>query len=238
MSTQPRPDKHTDSECGATECLNVKNKDGTRRLPVALAMMMSVTPLGQAGATPSGAATLKRQKATSSAPSLADTQKWITQTYGDGSHIVHKGFQSIDFDSSDKTQCHMHFMVREQVGSDIRFLQLVNLADIDPTSIKASEVIHDTDITTVKNPDQIDYSTNAVKDHPYVFVSIKTTDDKDSVIENTYLTENGRRTSLSSTAHEIGFPQEGIAVEKDYAPRFVNALRHAVELCGGKRSAF
>jgi hypothetical protein len=171
-------------------------------------------------------------------PSLNVTEKWITQTSGEWSHIVHKSFQSIDFDSSDKTQCHMHFMVMEQVGAHIRFLQLVNLADIDPTSIKVSEVIHDTDITTVKKPDQIDYSTYAVKDHPYVFVSIKTTDDKDSVIGDTYLTENDERLPFPSTAHEIGFPGEGIAVEKDYAPRVVSAFRHAVEFCKGKPSTF
>ncbi len=141
-------------------------------------------------------------------PSLDDTEKWINQTFRDGSHIVHKGFQSIDFENSESTRCRLHFMVTEQVGAGIRFLQSVDLADIDPTSIKVGQMIHDTDITTVKNPNQINYSTHAVEDHPYVFISMKTTDEKDSVLSNTYLTENGKQTTLSTKEHEVGFPQE------------------------------
>jgi hypothetical protein len=111
----------------------------------------------------------------------------------------------------------------------------VNLADIDPTSIKASAIIHDWDITTAKGPDQID------KDHPYVWVHIRTANDADSVTEFTPVPNDAASASgrfKKTNFHEVGFPPEGIAVEPEYAPRLISALRHAVELCGGKPSTF
>ena len=186
-------------------------------------------------------------------PSLAETEKWITQTFGDGRHIVFKGFQEIDFaladikrDNFDDPRCYMQFSVIDQVdinhlldppaGNGLRFLQLIDLADIDPSSIKSGELIHDTDFMTSKDPNLVPDSTGAVKDHPYVFVTIKTTDNKNSIINYTYWTENGESTKYREMEHLVGFP--GIAVEPEYAPRFMKALRHAVELCGGKPSTF
>jgi hypothetical protein len=174
-------------------------------------------------------------------PSLKDTEKWIAQTFDD--HIVHKGREHIDFDNAGNTQCSMYFYVTEQfdilnpqIDEKIRFMQLVDLSDIDPATIKASELIHDTDITTVKDTNQIDYSTHTAKDHPYVFVRIKTTNDKDSITSSMYMTYlNGEHHTME---REVGFDREGVAVEPEYAPRFIKALRHAVELCGGKPSAF
>lgn len=170
-------------------------------------------------------------------PSLAETEKWITQTFGDGRHIVYKGFQAVDFDKPDKsddTQCFMQFSVTDQVDLHLRLLQLVDLADIDPASIKSSEPIHDT----------VDDSIFTVRDHPYVFVTINTTNNKDSIISYTYWKENGESLKHREMEHLVGFPnigdaaKVGIAVEPEYAPRFMKALRHAVELCGGKPSTF
>ncbi len=171
-----------------------------------------------------------------SAPSLAATEKWIEQTFGEGSHIVYKGFQGIDFDNSKGGDpCYVTFTVTEQVDpTSIRFYEFVSLADIDPTSIKAGDLIHDTDITTVKNPDLVNYSTYEVKDHPYIFVTLRTTNDSNKVTSHTKV--NGE--DLSVTEHELGYPQEGIAVNPEYAQRFIKAFRHAVDLCGGKASAF
>jgi hypothetical protein len=171
-----------------------------------------------------------------SAPSLAGTEKWIEQTFGEGSHIVHKGFQGIGFDDSQGGDpCYVTFTVTEQLDpTKVRFYEFVSLADIDPTSIKVGDLIHDTDITTVKNPDLVNYSTYEVKDHPYVFVTVRTTDDNNKVTSHTKI--NGE--DLSVKEHELGYSQEGIAVNPEYAQRFINALRHAVDLCGGKASTF
>jgi hypothetical protein len=70
-------------------------------------------------------------------------------------------------------------------------------------------------------------------------VSIQTTNDKDSIVEKAH-TPAGKGETIRSMEHEVGFPypKGGIAVKPDYAPRFLKALRHAVELCGGKRSTF
>ena len=58
---------------------------------------------------------------------------------------------------SEMLACDMTFIGREHIGLDIRFWDFVNLADIDPDSIKASSLIHGTHITTVKDPDQVNY---------------------------------------------------------------------------------
>ena len=171
---------------------------------------------------------LKAQQSPSQSqtPSLAETKKWVEQTFRDGSHIVNKSFESIDFDAPDNAPCYMTFIVREQIGLDIRFWDFVNLADIDPDSIKASSLIHDTDITTVKDPDQVNYQSWAVKDHPYVYVSMRTANDKESVKAELRLSADSNGTATSSRQptksqlHEAGFPLEGIAVEPDYAQTY------------------
>jgi hypothetical protein len=169
-------------------------------------------------------------------PSLADTEKWIEQTFSDGSHIVHGGRQRIYFgESKGDGSCDIFFEVTEQVDpTKLRFYEFVNLGDVDPTSVKATDLIHDTDITTIKDPSLVNYSTGEVKDHPYVFVTVRTTDDGDKVTSRTKINGGG----LSEKSHELGYPLEGIALNPDYAPRFINALHHAAELCGGKASAF
>jgi hypothetical protein len=132
----------------------------------------------------------------------------------------------------------MEFAVTEQLDASVRVLQLINLVDIDPSSIKSGQLIQDADFITSKNRNLVDYSIRAVKDHPYVFVTIKTTDNRNSVVSYTYLNENGAPTKHSEMGHSVGFSNLGVAVEPEYAPRFTEALRRAVELCGGKPSAF
>src|ERR1700694_1704744 len=99
-------------------------------------------------------------------PSLTQTEKWIEQTFEIGAHVLKDGFQHIEFVSPDKfenSQCYMHFFVTNRRSEPpIRVMQIADLADIDPTSITVSEVIHDKDIATLKDPDQVDYSTGAV----------------------------------------------------------------------------
>jgi hypothetical protein len=172
-------------------------------------------------------------------PSLAETETWIAQTFGEGRHIVYRTFQEIDFFKPDESdRCYMQFAVTEQFDSSVRILQLINLVDIDPSSIKSGQLIHEPGFNSNKNPNLVDYSKDAAKDHPYVFVTIKTTDNRNTVVSYTYWKENGAPTKHSEMEHLVGFSNLGIAVEPEYAPRFIEALRHAVELCGGKPSAF
>jgi hypothetical protein len=174
-------------------------------------------------------------------PTLVETENWIHQTFGEGSHFVYGARFGISFDKLNKTdnnQCWVRLTAFNIGDQEIRFMQFANLADIDPASIRIGELIHDTDVTTVKDPGQIDYSTGAVKDHPYVFARIKTTDSAESVYDDITFVQNGKSTKHSSKENEVGFTGEGIALKPEYAPRFVKALIHAVQLCGGKPSAF
>jgi len=189
-------------------------------------------------------------------PSLEETEQWIAQTFTDGKHygpnFANYAIQVIHFDNSsksDETQCYMYFSVfngdmnsvldsywrREE---NVRFMQLVDLAEIDPTSIRAIELNHDSDSTTTKNSISAENSLSVAKDEPYVFLSIKTANEKDSIIQHTYLKEDGKSKTSQSMEHVVGFFPNGIAVKAEYAPRFIKALRHAVELCGGKPSIY
>jgi hypothetical protein len=172
-------------------------------------------------------------------PSLAETEAWITQTFGEGRHVVYRASQEIVFYKSDESdRCDMQFSVIEQVDASPRALQLINLVDVDPSSIQSGQLIHDSEFAANKDQNRVDNLTAAVKDHPYIFVTIKTTDNRNAVISYTYRNENGAPTRYSEMEHSVGVSNLGVAVEPEYAPRFIQALRHAVELCGGKPSTF
>ena len=176
-------------------------------------------------------------------PTLAETKEWIGNTFSRSSHIVHKGYELIEFDEPNHP-CKLRFSVMDQIGQfpssqfedSFRFVQFVDLSEIDPNSIKMGKVIHDWDMSTVKSPSQANYATGEVQDHPYVFVDMRTVNDADIIFDSSR--QIGKATRLSSKDHEVGFPNEGIAVDSEYAPRLINALRNAVEICGGKPSAF
>jgi hypothetical protein len=42
----------------------------------------------------------------------------------------------------------------------------------------------------------------------------------------------------TSGSVKMNVANPGFIIDSDYAPRFVKALKHAIELCGGRRSAF
>jgi hypothetical protein len=195
-------------------------------------------------------------------PSLADTETWIAQTFGEGKHyhpyFMDHAIQRIKFlniGKSDGTQCYMWFEVEngdaESVNNAywktldsgkadyerlLRFDQDIYLADIDPRSIKASEVRRDPENATGPHTGLGDRPPPDWQDNSYILVSIKTTNDKASIVENSP-NLGGKGKTYRSLEHEVGF-NGGIAVKPEYAPRFIKAMRHAVELCGGKPSTF
>jgi hypothetical protein len=175
-----------------------------------------------------------------SGPTLEETEAWIKQTFYDGSHVWQDTKQEVDFYQKENPPCTLQFLIWDGPTSvHIRASQFVSLSDLDPDSFVASELIHDTDYASLKDPNLIDPVTGAVKDHPYVYVKVKTANGKDSVSSTTYIkAKNGKDEQIHAHETEIGLGVKGIALEPQYAPRFIKALRHAVELCGGKPSLF
>jgi len=160
---------------------------------------------------------------TKTSPSLTETEKWITQTFKNDATAQH--FVSGLGDSASKVyrldfdKCKATLDIEQQgFSSRVGFngdheTYSFNLADIDPLSIKF-----------------------VVIDMPLHFadVTFSTTDDTDSIELN--VVPYGEKANPAGKPHSVHLG--GIPVGEDYAPRFVNALRHAVELCGGKPSAF
>jgi hypothetical protein len=233
-------------------------KKSIRRAVIAGTLILfSASPLTQTQQVPSS-----RQQQN---PSLADTETWIAQSFGEGKHyhpyFIDHAIQRIKFlniGKTDGTQCYMWFEVTnndaESVDKEywktldngkadyeslVRFDQLIDLADIDPRSIKASEVRRDPENATGPHTSEFDRPSSDWQDNSYVLVNIQTTNDKDSIVENTR-NLGGKGKTYRSMEHEVGFPDPngGIAVKPDYAPQFMKALRRSVELCGGKPSTF
>jgi hypothetical protein len=102
-----------------------------------------------------------------------------------------------------------------------------NLADIDPSTIQIQPP------TGVYGP----IGKKTFHDNrPQVDIWLATTDDKD-VMTITY--PNTANPEEQFKIHEMGGGiHEFVTVEPAYAPRFAKALSHAVQLCGGKHSAF
>lgn len=197
-------------------------------------------------------------------PSLDDTEKWIVQTftsentgasaceeysddtmgdvsvgYGPYMECYNTSYNNLSID-----QCRvmfeihklhsalgkngMHREVVDTMGKVVTF----DLGDIDPTSILAGSPYGQ-----FGNPGKKTYHDNPAL---YLDISIRTTNDF-----NRIAIENGLPRQPISERHKpemlhtcCGLVENGITVSPEYAPRFIKAMRHAVELCGGKPSTF
>jgi len=202
-------------------------------------------------AKPAGIPPLTQQKAPKNAPSLADTEKWILNTFTDHSGEVTCSeyyssisgstygaefdcfiqHYSLEFDGCKATLFTFHShsglimdratgQMASHDGKDPSqdYKVELNLGDIDPESIMAKDPRG-----TFGPIGKKTYHENV----PQVDLCISTTDNANTMLQ-----------SSRFKLHELcNFPQF-VTVEPDYAPRLLNALKHAVELCGGKPSAF
>lgn len=103
-----------------------------------------------------------------------------------------------------------------------------DLSDIDPNTIKP-----DAPYGTYG-----DLKKRTHFDNPpwNVDVHFRTTNDANKIeVDYPFGSDPGKPNGVHTCCDYIGF---GLAVRPDYAPRFVKALRNAVELCGGKSSTF
>ncbi len=229
-----------------------------KRLFVTLVMVISVTVMGQNAQTtekPAGNSALGQRKAASSTPSLADTEKWITNTFDENSWAMFcREFDASKPDSEfgEDFYCRYQHYLLDFEGCKVTFITkfshlsyiltknpvsdggddkdqttmvVFNLGDIDPKTIQAAEP-HGTfgrlDMKTVHSNDA------------NVDVCFTTTDNKDAMILIFPYASSHGAYKLSKLCGSHNF----ITASPEYAPRFIKALTHAVELCGGKPSAF
>jgi hypothetical protein len=188
-------------------------------------------------------------------PSLAETEEWITQTFTDmntgktlcgefNSYVPSSEYGpdlscNFEFYTLEFDQCEVKFYTRYahtliNAAQNIRelavrdqqmdYLLSFTLSDIDPTSISVTDLKQG----SLGPLDKKTFHPNI----PYVAVNFRTTNDKNSMVESK---PDG---TGKMAVHDCCTFGSGIGMEPNYAPRFVRALRHAVELCGGKPSAF
>ncbi len=74
----------------------------------------------------------------------------------------------------------------------------------------------------------------------YFDICLATTDSEPKMtLQYPYSTSSTGGNHKPYKIHELcGIINNFVTVQPDYAPRFVKALTHAVELCGGKSSTF
>lgn len=179
-----------------------------------------------------------------SGPSLAETEHWIENTFN-GDNVgylqmpssddwIHESYSAVfegctlGLESSKIHHYTANGIQHEQQSSVIYY---VDLKDIDPASIKV-------------------YFYHAMLMR-LAFVGLLTTNDEDKIttikfpngIEDlvrpsAFPHERHFAPELTSVGNSIPFDREGIAMAPKYAPRFIKAMRHATELCGGRRSTF
>jgi len=147
-------------------------------------------------------------------PSLAETEKWIQDTLPDASYDVFDDPQGVDGSRGGYTSA--------------------SYANIDAC------IIHLTHVITYKNGSKEqsfeDFSLNAIDPD-----TIKS--DRSSTLGKalvTYSTRNDKPLikMILSNGKKGNAHDSSVFVRDDYAPRLVKAFKHAVELCGGKASAF
>jgi len=157
---------------------------------------------------------------------LKETTDWIYQTF-DANQVRHDGYE-LNYSFAEFHGCEVR-VLRAQLN-DRNFLgkfaglYRFNLGDIDPTSIQT---------------EQIEQRSN---DTPYLYtyVHFGTTNGARRITAyGEYDPQLQKYTKVYPNLHAT-MPPEGVgfSVTPEYAVRFTKALRHAIELCGGKPSAF
>ena len=188
-----------------------------------------------------------------SKPSLQETEKWISQTFtdentgrvdcGEFDPVTRSDYgaytdcfyssYAIQFD-----ECDVDLIIIKtertdpnKVNNDGRDDSIVSfsLRSIDPATIKMGEPQRQ-----FGNSDKKRFHSN---DIVYVNLLFGTTDQAKTI--GVRYPHSGRDASKVWPEHECcGLLQPGVALKPDYAPRFMKAFKHAVELCGGKYSLF
>jgi S1-C subfamily serine protease len=148
--------------------------------------------------------------------SLKDTLQWMHNSLRDEgtSHLPEDGTFSAEL--TDFSGCRVHFTVRvEGKGEVVRDEYLFNLNEIDPTTVVFHRDSEDKPESSVK-PGEEDLG---------AFGALTTNKRKMLSVKNS---TTGEHESVSEILFFFGYP--------GYGDQFAEGFRHAVNLCGGKRS--
>lgn len=187
-------------------------------------------------------------------PSLSETLSWMDQTYNphEGTDFGHGKGTELHYDTHgevweafnesfthDGCKVTIHFETEPRgVRKDMHGtnLETFNLCDIDPQSIKVSTFDSHADVFDCSDPEEVQLHRLNCDQAEVTFSTHNTASaiDEESVtifeqLEGaSHLLKGKRKTSSAFfTVNDV-----------EYANRFAKALQHAVELCGGKPSAF
>lgn len=174
-------------------------------------------------------------------PSLAETEHWIENTFNNDNvgyfqpstpgnsleesySIVFEGCK-LGLETSEVQRFASNKTPNEQQSSVIYY---VDLKDIDPASIR------------------VDGHINIIIRR--AIVGFKTTNDDRKIAEYSFpnkIEELVRPSQFKKQSHydpqmifKTDHVEDGMVMAPDYAPRFIKAMRHATQLCGGKKSTF
>jgi hypothetical protein len=163
-------------------------------------------------------------------PSLAETQQWLANTFSDGvfeatgrdSKITFNGCRAVITGSTE-------FRYVEQTNhTTVPSTDSFNLGDLDPNNISVDNTANGSIDNTAKNP--------------AVVVNLPVNGRGGRVTEVLQLPARPNSTPTpkpdSSESDPTYYYALRLSVAPEYAPRFIKAMRHAVELCGGKPSVF
>ena len=174
------------------------------------------------------------------APSLDDTADWIknalatsgfvTRTAdGDGWHSVHNIRNTLhnrnlcEFVFNDESDHEETYSAGGSDRSIERYVITINLENIDPASVKLSENAPGSG--QAGHWSAWGYS-----------VFMQTTDLSETILRSKRTSQTSKGTETQPDVHDRGYSI--MISEKEIGERLVKALSHAVELCGGKHSAF
>jgi S1-C subfamily serine protease len=170
-------------------------------------------------------------------PSLSETDEWLNNTFQDGVQGGYLNCVDAEGERIDtrllgtsrwplRTWCdHTYFglgmkgcnatLITKHEGSfELRVVLDFNLKDIDPSSLRVNK-------STMEPTAEI-----------WQVMTLDTRNHEKLVTKH----YGDREPYLSHWDFETGV--EGIYMRPEYAPRFIKAFQHAIELCGGKSSAF
>jgi hypothetical protein len=191
---------------------------------------------------------------------LQETLSWMDQTYnpheggdnlGQGHgweiHYLQKGNLSEEvteeFNTTFKRDGGCKIIIRSEtlpvgVWSDVPSVSTytVSLCDIDPDTIKVMTYDLHKDVFSCSDPEQVQLYKLNCNDAEIVFLTRNGATVIDEELVQTFTKLEGKDHELSANSKKN---KCWLAVDDaPYAQRLAKALRHAVELCGGKASRF
>jgi S1-C subfamily serine protease len=187
-----------------------------------------------------------RRSSPKTSPEILKTLRWIQNTLQDSKGDIAfakengpsgtRGILLPDVNGCEVTFAHTTFVDGERLGADwkqtFHARQSINLSDLDPTSLKVDTFVNKGDVLGPANPDpDSDAILGDDAARTVSLVTVYTTDSVPAVREK--INDRNWRGGLPLQSTHLSWE-----LPAPYGARFTKALKHAITLCGGKRSSF